>query len=70
MAFGTVRVTSGTPMPETALELIDGIGVYIIAIHSVATVGDVVFSPVGGMLNSGGMVNSACARFRLGGGLL
>ena len=57
-------------MPETALELIDGVGVYIVAIHGVATVGDVVFSLVGGMLNSCGMVNSACGTFRLGGGLL
>ena len=52
MRLGAVGKAFWATMPETPVELIAGVGEFVVAICLVATVGDSVFSPVGCMLNA------------------
>ena len=49
--FGMVTVTGGTAVPETALELVHGVGGCVIATHGVVAVGTTVFARVVCMTN-------------------
>ena len=51
VTFSTIGVASGTSVPETTLELVDHVGLYVVAIDGVTAIGDAVLALVACMLN-------------------
>ena len=51
MFFVTVGITAGTPMEETAMKFVHGVGVLAVAIHEELRAGDVILAGIADMLN-------------------